>query len=236
MPKSTPPERDARPERPVEREPHAEREPYTGRTVDEFALLRAWQRGDAQSGGELLARHTASVYHFFLTKTDPVAAEELTQSVFEACARRREDLQANGSIRAYLFAIARNKLLQHRDEWRRRGAQHDAFESGIAANLTSPSMAVARSQQQQLVITALQRLPLDLQIALELHYWEEMSVAEIAEVLAVAPGTVKSRMHRARELLRDAIVDVAGHGALATSSAQDLEAWLASLARARGQE
>lgn len=206
---------------------------YTEWTVDEFALLRAWQGGDKQSGGQLLARHTDSLYHFFLTKTDPVAAEELTQATFEACARRRADMQADGSIRAYLFAIARNKLLQHRDEWRRRGAQHDAFESGIAANLTSPSMAVARSQQQQLMIAALQRLPLDLQIALELYYWEEMSVAEIALVLEVAAGTVKSRMHRARELLRDALVEVAGHGALPTSSPQDLEQWIASLSRAR---
>jgi RNA polymerase sigma-70 factor (ECF subfamily) len=45
-------------------------------------------------------------------------------------------------------------------------------------------------------------LPLDLQTALELHYWEELSTAELAEVLAIPQGTVKTRLFRAREQLR----------------------------------
>jgi RNA polymerase sigma factor (sigma-70 family) len=206
--------------------------PYTALLVDEFALLRAWQGGDAESGSQLLRRYTETLYHFFLTKTDPTSAEELTQATFEACTRHREQIHEAGSIRAYLFGIARKKVLQHRDEWRRRGARQDVLEHSVVANLTSPSVALARSQQQQLVLNALQRLPLDFQIAIELHYWEDMTVTEIARVLEVAPGTVKSRLYRARELLRDAIVALASHADLATTTVQGLEQWIASLHRA----
>jgi RNA polymerase sigma-70 factor (ECF subfamily) len=208
--------------------------PYTALLVDEFALLRAWQGGDTESGSQLLRRYAETLYHFFLTKTDPTNAEELTQATFEACTRHREHIQEAGSIRAYLFGIARKKVLQHRDEWRRRGARQDALEHSVVASLTSPSVAVARSQQQQLVLQALVRLPLDFQIAVELHYWEDMSVSEIARVLEVAPGTVKSRLFRARELLRDAIVELASHADLAQATVQGLDRWIASLQRAPG--
>ncbi len=209
--------------------PHA----YPGSVVDEFALLRAWQGGDAQSGSQLLRRYAGPLYHFFLTKTDSTSAEELTQATFEACARHHRQIEHAASLRAYLFGIARKKLLQHRDEWRRRASRHDALEQSVVANLTSPSVAVARSQQQQLVLRALLRLPLDFQIAVELHYWEDMSIAEIAAVLEVAPGTVKSRLFRARDLLRDAIVKVANDADLSRATLHGLDEWIASLQRIR---
>ena len=64
------------------------------------------------------------------------------------------------------------------------------------------TIAIQRAEQR-LLVEALQRLPLDLQMAIELYYWEELSVAELAEALEVPAGTVKSRLHRARELLRE---------------------------------
>jgi RNA polymerase sigma-70 factor, ECF subfamily len=201
------------------------------RLVDEFALLRAWQLGDSESGSLLLRRYTEPLYNFFLTKTDPTSAEELTQGTFEACTRHHAELGEGGTIRAYLFAIARKKVLQHRDEWRRRGARYDPLQHSVAADRTSPSVAIARSQQQELIVAALQRLPLDFQIAIELHYWEDMSVGEIARVLEIPPGTVKSRLHRARELLREHVASLAETPALADATVRGLEASIAALQR-----
>ena len=204
------------------------------RFVDEFALLRAWQLGDAASGSALLRRYTEPLYGFFLTKTDPTSAEELTQATFEACTAHHADLHEGGSFRAYLFAIARKKVLQHRDEWRRRGVRHEPLAHSVAGSVTSPSVVVARSQQQQLIVAALQELPLDFQIAIELHYWEDMGVAEIARVLEIPPGTVKSRLHRAREELRGHITRLAESPRLAAETVDGLERWISSLQRKRG--
>jgi RNA polymerase sigma factor (sigma-70 family) len=204
------------------------------RLVDEFALLRAWQLGDSESGSLLLRRYTEPLYNFFLTKTDPTTAEELTQGTFEACTRHHAELGEGGTIRAYLFAIARKKVLQHRDEWRRRGARYDPLQHSLVANRTSPSVAVARSQQQDLIVSALQRLPLDFQISIELHYWEDMSVREIARVLEIPPGTVKSRLHRAREMLRAHVEALAASPELAHETVRGLEHWIGSLQRGGG--
>lgn len=56
---------------------------------------------------------------------------------------------------------------------------------------------------------ALRTIPLDIQVTLELFYWEDMSVAELAQILEVPPGTVKSRLHRGRQLLREAMEQIA---------------------------
>jgi RNA polymerase sigma factor (sigma-70 family) len=56
-------------------------------------------------------------------------------------------------------------------------------------------------ERVQLLYAALQGLPLDFQISLELFYWEELTAAEIGVVLGVPEGTVRSRLRRARELL-----------------------------------
>jgi RNA polymerase sigma-70 factor (ECF subfamily) len=61
-----------------------------------------------------------------------------------------------------------------------------------------------RGERKSLLV-ALRTLPLDLQIVVELYYWQEFKVAEIAAITDVAPGTVKSRLSRARDELLTAI-------------------------------
>ena len=206
---------------------------YTPLVVDEFALLRAWQKGDDDAGHQLLRRHVDTVYHFFLNKTGPAPAEELTQSTFETCVEKREQLNESGSIRAYLLAIARRKLLQHRDEWRRRGSRYNHLTGTLEGGATSPSLAAARNEQQRLVLEGLQQLPLDFQIAVELHYWEDLSVVEIARVLDVAPGTVKSRLHRARHMLKETIENFGAAPEVRDATVKGLHTWISSLRRAR---
>ena len=140
-------------------------------------------------------------------------------------------------MRAYLLGIARKQVLQHRDKLRRAGERQAPLERSVQGHDTSPSVAVARSERQRIILAALQQVPLDYQIALELYYWEEMSVAEIARVLDVAGGTVKARLHHAREALREKIHAVAENPRLADETIQGLQTWIESLrARIGGDE
>ena len=79
------------------------------------------------------------------------------------------------------------------------------MNKALLATLILTLAAPAAAEVQRLVLEALRGLPLDHQIALELFYWEGMSVGELATVLGVPPGTVKSRLSRARENLREEI-------------------------------
>ena len=92
-----------------------------------------------------------------------------------------------------------------------------------------PAAAAVLVDQQRLVVSAMQSLPVDYQIALELHYWEEMSVAEIAVVTEVAEGTVKSRLSRGRTMMRRVLDQMGEKEALVRSTIDGLDRWMRSL-------
>jgi len=60
-------------------------------------------------------------------------------------------------------------------------------------------------EEERALLGALRGLPLELQVLLELHYWEDLSTSELAGVLEIPQGTVKTRIRRARELLESAL-------------------------------
>ncbi len=164
----------------------------------DFALLEAWQGGDARAGDTLVRRHFSGIHRFFANKLGP-AGEELTQQTFLACAAQRERLPTTGSFRAYLFGIARRQLFLH---FRRE--HHDiGAEQTLEGLGTTVSGELALRDDQRLLLLALRQLPIDGQIALELFYWEQMSIPEIAVALDAPVGTVKARLSRARAHLRE---------------------------------
>jgi RNA polymerase sigma-70 factor (ECF subfamily) len=168
----------------------------------DFELLAAWRAGDLEAGNVLVRRHFLSLYVFVRAKA-PEMADDLIQRVWEACVAARDRIDERGSFKAYLYGIARRQLVYWFRE-RRRDREHvDTMSESIAQLTGSPSREVALRQEQHAILEALRELPLDLQIALELYYWEDLSVGEVASVLEVPEGTIKSRLHRARELLRE---------------------------------
>jgi RNA polymerase sigma factor (sigma-70 family) len=172
------------------------------KSVDDPELVSAWRSGDRAAGDLLIRRHFDAILRFFRTKLgDDV--EDLVQRTF------MDLLEVTGSVvsvRATLFTIAKRRLVDHlRQTYVRAGAVELVTSLAVADLGTSPSGAVARNQEEQLLGEALRAIPLDYQIALELAYWEELSGPEIAEVLGIAEPTVRSRLTRAREALRDAL-------------------------------
>jgi RNA polymerase sigma-70 factor (ECF subfamily) len=165
-------------------------------------LLAAWRAGDRSAGDELIARWFDPVCRFFRSKLgDDV--QDLIQRTFLDCLESRDRLRSS-SFRSFLFAIARNRLF---DELRREIRQpvDQLGTISIAELRTRPSDRIARSEARDAVVRAMQTLPLDLQITLELAYWEELAGAEIAEVLGISEHTVRSRLSRARALLRSRV-------------------------------
>jgi RNA polymerase sigma factor (sigma-70 family) len=168
--------------------------------LEDVALLGAWQCGDRSAGDAFVVRYFAAVYRFLRRRVvESATAEDLAQRTFLVCFERADRFGPTTGTRVYLLGIARNLLLHHfRDE---RVPSSD--EQEVVQSLT-PSRVVARDQQRRSVRDALARLPDSLRITLELHYWDELGVDEIAELLATPAGTIKWRLHRGRELLREA--------------------------------
>lgn len=205
-------------------------------TASDGELLQAWGTGDRAAGEELLARHFEAVVRFFQNKIDR-DHDDLIQKTFLGCLESRGRFRGDGSFRAFLFGVAKNVLGKHlRLRYREPDSlrSHDSFDMAhvsVAELGDTPSLLVAEDQQQQLMLHALRRIPLDHQIVLELHYWEGMTAAEIAEMLSVPHGTAKTRLRRAKQLLAAEIADLQAGVTGAEPTETRLDTWARGIRR-----
>ncbi len=164
-------------------------------------LLEAWRAGDQHAGSELASRYFDSLYGFFRNKVgDDI--DDLLQQTMLACTESTRRFEGRSSFRTFLFGIARNVLFAH-FRTARRHAVTDFSQASIEDLATTPSGHVVRHQQAKHLAHAMRRIPVDYQIAIELYYWEQMTAAEIAEVLEVPAATVRTRLRRGRQQLEE---------------------------------
>ncbi|HLT40149.1 MAG TPA: sigma-70 family RNA polymerase sigma factor [Enhygromyxa sp.] len=197
---------------------------------DDFELLAAWRAGDDVAGNALVRRHFSSVYRFFRSKLDE-NVEDLTQQVLLALVEGRDRVREHGNFRAYLFGIARRTLMMHLRGRYRAGkvfSPSDQSIHDVASGDGSLGELLAARREQRLLVAALRSIPIDFQIVVELYYWEELSVATIAEITEVAPGTVKSRLSRARALLETQLERLARAYGIETTG-EAVEHWVSSI-------
>ena len=125
-------------------------------------------------------------------------AEDVVQDCFELAWRHMDQLRDRALARPWLFQILR------REAFRNLVASTDPplepYEEGKDERVGRDSLAVA--EQRMDILGAMQKLPTIHREVLRLFYFEDMSVAEMALALDVAPGTVLSRLNRARDALR----------------------------------
>lgn len=205
------------------------------RSPTDLELLRAWRSGDSNAGNRLVERHFQSVFRFFTGKLDH-GAEDLVQQTFLAAVESSDRYDGSGTFRSYLLGIARYKILDHFRAKRAPDAALEELEAKSVFELSgSPSRVAARREEQRILLLALRRIPLDLQIAVELHYYEDMPTDEIAAVLGIPRGTVKTRLMRGREKLREAVAEVAGSAEVLESTLTNLQQWAVSLGDLLGE-
>ena len=173
-------------------------------------MLDAWCDGDRRSGDVLVRKYFAAVHRFFRNKAWD-ESDDLAQTTFLRCVAMRERFQRRSSFRTFLFSVARHVLYEHYRS-KAGGAQFDPAGSSVADLDPSPSRIVSELEWQREFLAALRQIPAEFQMVLELYYWEGLGTHEIAEVVGVPRGTVKSRLHHARKRLeqqcRRAKIDV----------------------------
>ena len=147
--------------------------------------------------GSLYQRHGAEVLHYLARRCPADAAHDLLQETFLQVVRQSERLDAVTMPRAWLFGIARNILARH---YRRQ--PESAVE--ISPEAAAPATEDARLPAMREAIAALAP---ELRETLELRIEQELSYEEIAGVLDVPIGTVRSRLHNAVRRLRTALTN-----------------------------
>ncbi len=194
----------------------------------DVALLDRWRGGDADAGKALFERHFDSIFGFFETKCAN-DADDLVQSTFLACLKARDQFRAESSFRTYLFTIARNELYRLLRTRQRKDSKLDFELSSIAELVSTAGTKLARNQEHRRLVAAMQQLPVEQQMLLELHYWEDMDISALAEIFDSPAATIRTRLHRARKALRDRVEGDAPAEVLETLESMD--AWAKQVAR-----
>lgn len=172
--------------------------------MDDRELLAAWRGGDARAGERLFERHFDAVFRFFRNKIDD-GPEDLVQATFLGCLEARDRFRGDASFRTFVFSVAKNVLWNHYRSRQKDARRVDFSVDSAYGLIPSPSVVVAQHREAQDLLEALRRIPVEYQIALELHYWEDMSASELAAVEDIPLGTAKTRLRRGRALLIEAL-------------------------------
>ncbi|HWP83588.1 MAG TPA: sigma-70 family RNA polymerase sigma factor [Terriglobia bacterium] len=183
---------------------------------DAELMLRV-KAGDADSFGDLLARHRSPVVNYLYRMVHNAAvAEELAQEVFLRVYRARGNYEPSAKFTTWLYRIATNVALNHIRDGRlgKPMAALDDPESEAGRELrTSDPNAEERLVAQSLgweVRQAVLALPEKQRIAVLLHKYQELDYKQIAGVLGCSESAVKSLLFRAYEALRERLSHLAG--------------------------
>lgn len=187
----------------------------------ERGLVEECRRGDPNAFSRLVAIHEGLVYNLAARLLgDPEEARDVSQDVFLQVYRMLPRFEGRSSLKTWIYRIVVNQCRNRQRWWRRRRRDKALPLEELAASeslqLAAPSAdcpeeEMARREQGSRVQTALLKLSLDHRAVLLLREVEELSGAEIAQALGVAEGTVKSRLARARDALRQALLASEGN-------------------------
>lgn len=168
---------------------------------DDVDLVHRIAAGDEDALRELYAAYGQRLYAYALRLTgDPAAAEDVVQdslvTVWQGACRFRGE----GRVVAWLLGIIHHKALNSLRS--RPLISFEATETDPPARDPLPDEQISTSEQSRLIRAGLERLSLEHRTALELIFYQGLSLDEAAEVCGVAVGTIKSRLSYAKASLR----------------------------------
>jgi RNA polymerase sigma-70 factor (ECF subfamily) len=175
-------------------------------TDRDVELLRRWRSGDPSAADLLFRRHSGAV-HAFARRNGLGDPDDFVQETFLACLESAERFREHSSVRTFLLAIARNRILLFH-----RRAIKDRSIASQARAVPEPSSSLAhlmlRDRMQLVLRHAMHQLSPELRDVLDLSYWQGLGQRDIAERLGVPLGTVASRIRRAKEALRELVASL----------------------------
>lgn len=188
---------------------------YSG-AGDETLLLAFRDRHDSEAVGELVRRYERPLFGYLVRRIGNYSlAEELFQTTFQRVIERCNQFIAGRSFRAWLYSIASHLAIDsHRHSGRQRSAeifnddQADDSHQGTLLDLIpdrepAPPERSEADENRRILVTAVEKLPDHLRHVVQLIYFQALTLREVAEVLDVPLGTVKSRLHKALLKLHD---------------------------------
>lgn len=192
---------------------------------DEAALVAELKAGSERAFNQLIAQYHQPIYSVIARSLyDPADASDITQEVFIKVFRNIRSFQGEASLRTWIYRIALHEASNQRRWWSRhkrreitietpcggRDADCDGESLSIGSTLAdaqaSPFDCAANSEVRHRVESALRQVPEAFRTVVILREIEGFTYEEIADILGVNLGTVKSRLTRGRAALREILI------------------------------
>lgn len=169
--------------------------------VDDLDLIRRMQAGDDDAVRDLYAQYGQRLYAYALRLTDdPATAEDVTQNTLVTAWRTAHTFRAEGRLIAWLLGIVHHtamKAIRNRANY-----LDDVAEESFREDQPSPEEQAQVKDERRWVRQGMQSLSPEHRAVLELIFYQELTLNEVAQVLNIPVGTVKSRLSYARTHLR----------------------------------
>jgi len=175
--------------------------------MNELLLISRARGGDRDAFGALVEQYRDNVYRLaYRMCGNAYDADEAAQEAFVAAWRALPNFRGDAKFSTWLYRLTTNAAIDVMRREKRHQTVGDGEMVDLADDADSPQETVERTEQQEAVQKALATLSEEYREVLLLRYMEELDYAEIAEVLQLPSGTVKSRINRAKAALKTALL------------------------------
>lgn len=175
--------------------------------MNEILLISRARGGDRDAFGELVEQYRDNVYRLaYRMCGNAYDADEAAQEAFVAAWRALPNFRGDAKFSTWLYRLTTNAAIDVMRREKRHQTVGDGEMIEVADDADSPQETVERTEQQEAVQEALATLSEEYREVLLLRYMKELDYAEIAEVLQLPSGTVKSRINRAKAALKNALL------------------------------
>jgi RNA polymerase sigma-70 factor (ECF subfamily) len=179
------------------------------------ALIESIGNGDKRAMVSLFMRHNVRIHRFVMRLTGKSSiAEDIVSDVFLDIWRGAAEFSGRSNVSTWLLGIARNKALSALRRRTETVLDYDAAVE-LVDDMDDPEVVADRASRGAIVRRCLTRLPPPLREIVDLIYYHEKTVAEVAEIVGIPPGTVKTRMFHARSRLQQLLENAGVRRALA---------------------
>ncbi|MEK4670102.1 sigma-70 family RNA polymerase sigma factor [Niallia taxi] len=158
---------------------------------------------------QLMQEYSDDILHLVYTYVkNRTTAEDLTQEIFLKCYEKLNQFNQQATLKTWVYRIASNHCKDYLRSWHyRKITLSDKILEYIPSKSKQVEEEIIANSEGNILTNAVMNLPLKYREVVFLHYYEELSLAEISKITTVNINTIKTRLKRAKELLKDKMIE-----------------------------
>ncbi|MFS0777573.1 sigma-70 family RNA polymerase sigma factor [Neobacillus sp. 3P2-tot-E-2] len=158
---------------------------------------------------QLMQEYSDDILHLVYTYVkNRTTAEDLTQEIFLKCYEKLNQFNQQATLKTWVYRIASNHCKDYLRSWHyRKITLSDIILDYIPSKSKQVEEEIIANSEENILTNAVMNLPLKYREVVFLHYYEELSLAEISKITTVNINTIKTRLKRAKELLKDKMIE-----------------------------